>query len=167
MPRRARRAARRGRGALGGVSTSTRNRIEVMHGVNLDQLERRDPSQYGGLTLTELERRIAAYASSLGLETRFFHTNHEGEFVEHLHRLEGLADGVVLNPGAWSHYSYAIRDALELTALPAVEVHLSDISRREEWRRRSVVAELCVAQVTGKGPDGYREAIDRLRQELV
>ena len=87
--------------------------------------------------------------------------------MEHLHRLEGLADGVVLNPGAWSHYSYAIRDALELTALPAVEVHLSDISRREEWRRRSVVAELCVAQVTGKGPDGYREALDRLRQELV
>ena len=144
-----------------------RNRIEVMHGVNLDQLERRDPAQYGSVSLSELERRIADYAGDLGLETRFFQTNHEGEFVEHLHRLEGLADGVVLNPGAWSHYSYAIRDALELTALPAVEVHLSDISRREEWRRRSVIAELCLAQVAGKGPDGYREALQRLREELL
>jgi 3-dehydroquinate dehydratase II len=149
------------------VTSQTRNRIEVMHGVNLDQLERRDPAQYGSLSLSELERRIADYAGDLELETRFFQTNHEGEFVEHLHRLEGLADGVVLNPGAWSHYSYAIRDALELTALPAVEVHLSDISRREEWRRRSVIAELCLAQVAGNGPDGYREALQRLHEELL
>ena len=149
------------------MSGPTRNRVEVMHGVNLDQLERRDPAQYGGLTLTELERRIADEASGLCLETRFFQTNHEGEFVEHLHRLEGLADAVILNPGAWSHYSFAIRDALELSALPAVEVHLSDISRREEWRRHSVIAELCIAQVAGKGPDGYREALERLREELL
>jgi 3-dehydroquinate dehydratase II len=149
------------------VTAHTRNRVEVMHGVNLDQLERRDPAQYGSLSLSELERRIADHADALGLKTRFFQTNHEGEFVEHLHRLEGLADGVVLNPGAWSHYSYAIRDALELAALPAVEVHLSDISRREEWRRRSVIAELCLAQVAGKGPDGYREALQRLREELL
>ena len=149
------------------MTAPAHNRIEVMHGVNLDQLERRDPARYGGLKLTELERRIADHASALGLETRFFQTNHEGEFVEHLHRLEGLADGLVLNPGAWSHYSYAIRDALELAALPAVEVHLSDISRREEWRRRSVIAELCLAQVTGKGPDGYRDALERLREELL
>jgi 3-dehydroquinate dehydratase II len=148
------------------VSAPTRNRVEVMHGVNLDQLERRDPAQYGSLTLTELERLIADHASSLGLEARFFHTNHEGEFIERLHRLEGMADAVILNPGAWSHYSYAIRDALELAALPAVEVHLSDISRREQWRRHSVIAEVCIAQVTGKGPDGYREALERLRQEL-
>jgi 3-dehydroquinate dehydratase-2 len=137
-----------------------------MHGVNLDQLERRDPAHYGRLTLRELELQIAQHARSFGLEARFFHTNHEGEFVEHLHRLGGLADGVLLNPGAWSHYSYAIRDALELAALPAVEVHLSDIFGREEWRRRSVLAELCVAQVAGKGPEGYREALERLRQEL-
>ena len=148
------------------MSTPTRNRVEVMHGVNLDQLERRDPAQYGSLTLTELERLIADQASDLGLETRFFHTNHEGEFVEHLHRLEGMADAVVLNPGAWSHYSYAIRDALELSALPAIEVHLSDISRREEWRRHSVLSEVCITQVAGKGPDGYREALERLRKEL-
>jgi 3-dehydroquinate dehydratase II len=149
------------------VSAPPRNRVEVMHGVNLDQLERRDPAQYGSLTLTELERLIADQASGLGLQPRFFHTNHEGEFVEHLHRLEGLADAVILNPGAWSHYSYAIRDALELAALPAIEVHLSDITRREDWRRRSVIAELCIAQVAGKGPDGYGEALQRLRKELL
>ena len=149
------------------MSAPPRNRVEVMHGVNLDQLERRDPAQYGSLTLTELERLIAEQASGLGLQPRFFHTNHEGEFVEHLHRLEGLADAVILNPGAWSHYSYAIRDALELAALPAIEVHLSDISRREDWRRHSVIAELCIAQVTGKGPDGYGEALQRLRKELL
>jgi 3-dehydroquinate dehydratase II len=143
------------------------NRIEVMHGVNLDQLGRRDPAHYGSLSLTELEREIADYAGELGLEARFFHTNHEGEFVEHLHRLEGLADGIVLNPGAWTHYSYAIHDALELAALPAVEVHLSDVAVREEWRKDSVIADLCLAGVAGKGPAGYREALERLREELV
>ncbi len=144
-----------------------RNRIEVMHGVNLDQLHRRDPAHYGGIGLTALERQIAEQAAELDLRTRFFHTNHEGEFVEHLHRLEGLADGLVLNPGAWSHYSYAIHDALELAALPAVEVHLSDVSSREEWRRQSVLQDLCLARVAGKGPDGYRTALERLREELA
>ena len=143
-----------------------RNRIEVMHGVNLDQLGRRDPAHYGSLGLTELERQIAEQAAELGLETRFFQTNHEGEFVERLHRLKGLADGILINPGAWTHYSYAIRDALEVAALPAVEVHLSDVESREQWRRRSVIAELCLARVTGKGPAGYREALERLRDEL-
>jgi 3-dehydroquinate dehydratase-2 len=143
-----------------------RNRVEVMHGVNLDQLGRRDPEQYGTLTLEELEVRIQTEADELGLETRFFHTNHEGEFVERLHRLDGLADGLILNPGAWTHYSYAIRDALEITGLPAVEVHISDVEGREPWRRESVIRELCVARVIGKGPAGYREALERLREEL-
>jgi 3-dehydroquinate dehydratase-2 len=147
-------------------AVSVRNRIEVMHGVNLDQLGRRDPQHYGSLTLEELELKIAEQARGLGLETRFFQTNHEGEFVERLHRLEGLADGVILNPGAWTHYSYAIRDALELTGLPAVEVHLSDVERREPWRRQSVIGELCLARVSGKGVEGYREALERLRAEL-
>jgi 3-dehydroquinate dehydratase-2 len=145
----------------------TRNRVEVMHGVNLDQLGRRDPSHYGGVTFAELERRIDAAARELGLEARFFQTNHEGEFVEHLHGLEGLADAIVLNPGAWTHYSYAIRDALELTGLPAVEVHLSDVDSREAWRRQSVISELCFARVAGKGPDGYRDALERVREELA
>jgi 3-dehydroquinate dehydratase II len=144
-----------------------RNRVEVMHGVNLDQLGRRDPTHYGGITLEALERSITDNARELGLEVRFFQTNHEGEFVEHLHRLEGLADAIVLNPGAWTHYSYAIRDALELTALPAVEIHLSDVDAREPWRRHSVIAELCFARIAGKGPDGYRDALERVRAELM
>jgi 3-dehydroquinate dehydratase-2 len=148
------------------MTAHPRNRIEVMHGVNLDQVGRRDPRHYGGIALAELERKISDDARELGLVTRFFQTNHEGDFVEHLHRLEGLADGIVLNPGAWTHYSYAIRDALELAALPAVEIHLSDVDRREEWRRRSVIADLCLARVAGKGPDGYREALGRLKREL-
>ena len=146
---------------------SVRNRVEIMHGVNLDQLGRREPAHYGSFTLKELELRISDDASELGLEVRFFQTNHEGEFVEHLHRLEGMADAIVLNPGAWTHYSYAIRDALELTRLPAVEIHLSDVDSREAWRRQSVIGELCVARIAGKGPDGYRDALERLQTELA
>jgi 3-dehydroquinate dehydratase-2 len=145
---------------------SVRNRVEVMHGVNLDQLGRRDPAQYGTLTLDELEVRIQASAEAIGLQASFFRTNHEGEFVERLHRLEGLADGLLLNPGAWTHYSYAVRDALELTGLPAVEVHLSDVDSREPWRRQSVIGELCIARVAGKGPAGYEEALTVLAERL-
>lgn len=143
-----------------------RDRVEIMHGVNLDQLGRRDPAHYGALTLVQLEGRIEAFGRELGLSTRFFHTNHEGEFVERLHALEGVADGIVLNPGAWTHYSWAIRDALEIAGLPAVEVHLSDVTGREAWRRVSVVRDLCVATVSGEGPDGYRTALARLKKEL-
>ena len=145
---------------------TVRTRIEVMHGVNLDQLGRRDPAHYGGLTFDRLEQEIDRYASELGLQARFFQTNSEAEFVEHLHRLEDLADGIVINPGAWTHYSWAIHDALEIAALPAVEVHLSDIEHREEWRRMSVVRDLCLVSVSGRGPEGYREALTRLNQEL-
>ena len=149
------------------MSPDVNNRIEIMHGVNLDQLGRRDPGHYGTITLAELEVRIAAAADELGLITRFFQTNHEGDFVEHLHGLQGLADGIVLNPGAWTHYAYAIRDALELTGLPAVEVHISDVDSREEFRRQSVLGDLCVGRVAGQGPAGYREALLRLRAELT
>jgi 3-dehydroquinate dehydratase-2 len=142
------------------------NRIEVMHGVNLDQLGRRDPLHYGTLTLVELEHRIDAAATELGLTARFFQTNHEGAFVEHLHRLEGLADGLILNPGSWTHYAYAIRDALELAGLPAVEVHLSDVDSREDFRRHSVIRDLCIGRVAGKGPDGYLDALELLHREL-
>ncbi len=146
---------------------NVRNRIEIMHGVNLDQLGRRDHTQYGKLTFTQLELEISTVGGELGLTTRFFQTNHEGEFVEHLHGLDGLADGILINPGAWTHYSYAIRDALELAALPAVEVHLSDVDAREEFRRHSVISDLCCARVAGKGPAGYREALTRLEEELA
>jgi 3-dehydroquinate dehydratase II len=143
-----------------------RNRIEVLHGVNLDTLGRRDPEHYGTITLPELELTIKRFASEMGLEVRFFQSNHEGEFVEYLHRLPDLADGAVLNAGAWTHYSYAIRDALEIAAVPVVEVHLSDVSSREPWRRISVFQGLVLEAVAGKGPDGYRTALELLKAEL-
>ena len=145
---------------------SARHRVEVMHGVNLDQLGRRPESIYGDLTFDRLELRVSDYAHDLGLQVRFFQTNAEHEFVEHLHRLEGLADAIVMNPGAWTHYAWAIRDALEIAALPTVEVHLSDVDAREDWRRLSVVRELCVATVKGQGVEGYRAALQRVKEEL-
>jgi 3-dehydroquinate dehydratase II len=146
--------------------SDARLRIEVMHGVNLDQLGRRDPLLYGELTLVELERQIEADAHELGLGTRFFHTNHEGEFVERLHSLPGDADAILLNPGAWTHYAWSIRDALEIAALPALEIHLSDVEQREPWRQVSVIRELCFATISGRGPAGYGEALARLAKEL-
>lgn len=144
-----------------------RFRVAVVHGVNLDQLGRRNPEHYGGLTFRELERQIDEWAKDLDLTPRFFQTNHEGALVEYLHRAEGLVDGIVINPGAWTHYSWAIRDALELAAVPAIEVHLSNVHEREQWRRHSVISELCVATIAGRGPDGYREALERLREHLL
>jgi 3-dehydroquinate dehydratase II len=142
------------------------NRIEVLHGVNLDMLGKRDPEHYGTLTLIELEVRIRHWARELGLESTFFHTNAEHEYVERLHQAPELADGLLLNPGAWTHYSYAIRDALEIADCPSVEVHLSDVDSREDWRRRSVIGDLVIGQVSGKGADGYREALELLAREL-
>jgi 3-dehydroquinate dehydratase II len=141
-------------------------RVEIMHGVNLDQLGRRDPLVYGKLTLAELERQIDDHARSLGLTASFFHTNHEGEFVERLHALRDQADAVLLNPGAWTHYAWALRDALEIAALPAIEVHLSDVEGRESWRHVSVIRDLCFATIAGRGPDGYRDALGLLRERL-
>ncbi len=146
--------------------TGTLNRVEVLHGVNLDMLGKRDSNHYGTLTLVELEVKIRQWSRGLGLETSFFHTNSEGEFVERLHQAPQLTDGLILNPGAWTHYSYAIRDALEIAGMPAIEVHLSDVDRREEWRRHSVLADLVTGRVAGKGPDGYREALEMLAGEL-
>jgi 3-dehydroquinate dehydratase-2 len=143
-----------------------RNRVEVLHGVNFDVLARRDPERYGGLTLTELEVRVKRYARELELQASFSQTNHEGEFCEHLHRAAEGAHGLVLNPGAWTHYSWAIHDALELSGLPAVEVHLSAVDEREEWRRVSVIRELCIGCVQGKGVDGYRDALAMLKERL-
>jgi 3-dehydroquinate dehydratase II len=140
-----------------------RNRVEIMHGVNFDVLERRDPEHYGGMTLIELEVRVKHFASELGLEASFSQTNHEGEFCENLHHAPEIADGLILNPGAWTHYSYAIRDALELSRLPAVEMHLSAIDEREEWRRRSVIRDVCIGSVQGKGVAGYRDALELLK----
>jgi 3-dehydroquinate dehydratase-2 len=141
-------------------------RIVVMHGVNLDMLGRRDPAHYGTLTLSELELRVEQFAVELGLRARFFQTNAEVELVERLHRVREEADGIILNPGAWTHYAWALHDALEIAALPTVEVHLSDIKAREPWRRVSVIEDLCVASISGQGVDGYRVALERLRAAL-
>jgi 3-dehydroquinate dehydratase II len=143
-----------------------KNRIEVMHGVNLDMLERRPSEHYGRVSLTELEVRVKRFAHELGFETSFSQTNHEGEFCELLHRAPEMADGLIVNPGAWTHYSYAIRDALEIAALPAVEVHLSAVDEREDWRRISVIRDVCVGTVSGKGVEGYRDALQLLKERL-
>jgi 3-dehydroquinate dehydratase II len=143
-----------------------RNRVEVMHGVNFDVLGRREAAHYAGLTLPELEVRVKRFARDLALEVSFSQTNHEGEFCEDLHRAAESADGLVLNPGAWTHYSWAIHDALEVSALPAVEVHLSEVDQREEWRRLSVIRDLCLGCVQGKGVDGYRDALEMLKEAL-
>ena len=143
-----------------------RHRIEVMHGVNFDVLGARSVEHYGGISLTELEVKIKQFARALEMEPSFSQTNHEGEFVERLHRAGESADGLILNPGAWTHYSWAIRDALEVADLPAVEVHLSAVDEREEWRRLSVIGDLCIGTIQGKGPDGYAEALELLKSRL-
>ena len=143
-----------------------KTRVAVMHGVNLDMLDRRPKEVYGDLSLSRLERRVSQFAHELGLDTRFFQSNFEGEFVEELHRAADYADGLILNPGAWTHYAWAIRDALEIAGLPAVEVHLSDPESREEWRHVSVLGELVVARVAGEGVEGYRAALQHLKDAL-
>jgi 3-dehydroquinate dehydratase-2 len=146
--------------------TGTRDRIEVLHGVNLNMLGQRDPLHYGTLTLEQLNTQIAGWASELGLRASCFQTNSESEYIERLHSLRGQVDGVILNPGSWTHYAYSIHDALELTGLRAIEVHLSDVQTREPWRRLSVIGDLCLATFSGQGPDGYRLALECLREAL-
>jgi 3-dehydroquinate dehydratase-2 len=144
----------------------SRIRFEIMHGVNLNALGRRSAEHYGGQSFDQLEQQISEYARELEVETRFFQSNQEGEFVEHLLRIEDTADAIIINPGAWTHYAWAIHDALEIAGLPTVEVHLSDVKKREAWRKVSVVSDLCIATISGKGPAGYRDAIVRLKKAL-
>jgi 3-dehydroquinate dehydratase-2 len=134
-------------------------RVAVLNGVNLDLLGRRDPELYGGLNIRQLESRIFEWAMELEVNVQCRQTNSEGEYVQWCHEALDWADGLVLNPGAWTHYSYAIRDAVELFDVPLVEVHLSNVDQREEWRRKSVIADLAAKRVIGKGPEGYREAL--------
>ena len=136
--------------------------ILVLNGANLDALSRRDPKVYGGLSLNELESRIYSWAHALDVAARCRQSNNEGEFIGWIHDAYDNVDAVIVNPGAWSHYSYAIRDALELLEVPIVEVHLSDIEHREAWRRNSVIADVVSHRVLGKGPEGYREALEFL-----
>ena len=137
-------------------------RILVVKGPNLNLLGWRRPEVYGAATLAEVEDRCRAWGTALGLEVECYQSNHEGAIIDRLHGALGRCDGVVLNPGALAHYSYALRDAVEAIALPVVEVHLSDLMAREEWRHRSVVGPVCAATIMGRGLDGYREALELL-----
>jgi 3-dehydroquinate dehydratase-2 len=144
----------------------TRTRVAVLHGVNFDVLDRRPSEHYGGLTFLQLEQRIEHFGHDLGLEVTFFQSNYEGAFVEELHKAPDYADGLLLNPGAWTHYSWAVRDAVEITGLPTVEVHLSDVEHREAFRQVSVLEGVRLARVAGRGVDGYRDALETLKEAI-
>jgi len=144
-----------------------RNRVTVMHGINLGALDRRPAEIYGGLSLVRLEQQIGRFGRELGLEVRFFQSDFEGEYVQEIHKAGDFSDGLILNPGAWTHYAWSLRDALELSGLPAVEVHLSDVDQREAFRRVSVLDGVVVARVSGKGPEGYRDALTHLKEAFT
>jgi len=139
-------------------------RIDVLNGVNLGMLGKRDPATYGDQSLQDLETQVYAWARQLDLQVRCRQTDHEGEFVGFLHQAYGSVDALVVNPGAWTHYSWAIHDALEPFGGPFVEVHLSNVDEREEWRRFSVLTDLGGLRVVGKGFDSYREALALLNE---
>jgi len=137
-------------------------RVLVINGPNLNLLGIRRPEIYGYQTLGELEERCVEWGAELGLVVETFQSNHEGAIIDRLHAAIGSIEGVVINPGALTHYSYALHDAIEAIAIPTVEVHLSDTSAREPWRARSVVAPVCVASIAGRGARGYRDALEVL-----
>ncbi|MBI5531120.1 MAG: type II 3-dehydroquinate dehydratase [Deltaproteobacteria bacterium] len=137
-------------------------KILVMHGPNLNLLGTREPGIYGTLTLAEINRRLRALARKEGLVLRVLQSNSEGELIDFLHEQRRWADGVVINPAAYTHYSYALRDAIAAVGLPTVEVHLSDIREREPFRRVSVIKDVCVKQISGKGWESYADGIRTL-----
>ncbi len=141
-----------------------KTRVAVLHGINLGALDRRPAEHYGGLTFTRLEKVIAKYGRELGLQCNFFQSDSEGDFVQELHKTSDYADGVVLNPGAWTHYAWSLHDAVEICGLPVIEVHLSDVDSREPFRHLSVLEGVRAGRVSGHGVDGYREALEMLKE---
>jgi 3-dehydroquinate dehydratase-2 len=141
-------------------------RVLVLHGPNLNFLGRREPAIYGTVTLAALDDRVRALAASLGVETRHFQSNHEGALIDALQAADDDCEAVVFNPGAFTHYSYAIRDAVASLRIPVVEVHLSDIHAREAWRRVSVVSDACLAQISGRGVDSYLEGLQLVVERI-
>lgn len=139
-------------------------RVLVLHGPNLNLLGEREPSVYGTMTLAELDAAIAARGLELGVNVRSLQSNSEGVLIDALHDARTWADGIIFNPGAYTHYSYALRDAIAAIAVPTIEVHLSDIAAREEFRRISVIAPVCKAQISGKGAGSYLAALEVLAQ---
>ena len=139
-------------------------RVIVLNGVNLNMLGRRDPSIYGGLTMAELESRIYGWARELQLTVQCRQTNSEAEFIKWCHDAYDNTDGMVVNPAAWTHYAWSIHDALEPLTVPIVEVHLSNVDERDEWRKQSVIKDLVATRFVGHGPDGYRMALEYLKE---
>lgn len=140
--------------------------ILVLHGPNLNLLGEREPEIYGSMTLTELNRKIRTAAKEQKLKVHIFQSNSEGELIDCIHSYRKKCDGIIINPGAYTHYSYAIRDAISSVSKPTIEVHLSDIRKREAFRRISVIEDVCVAQISGHGWQSYTKALDRLLREL-
>ncbi|HXK39121.1 MAG TPA: type II 3-dehydroquinate dehydratase [Candidatus Paceibacterota bacterium] len=141
--------------------------ILLIHGPNLNRLGARDALNYGSKTLADIEALVSAEAEKFGHNVKSFQSNHEGALIDYLQNESGNADGIIINPGALTHYSYSLLDALTDTGLPCVEVHLSDINSREEWRKISVTAPACIAQISGKKEDGYIEALKLLREHIA
>lgn len=137
-------------------------RIQVINGPNMNMLGIREPDIYGTITLNEINELIALKGGELNLSLEFYQSNHEGYIIDKIHDCYGKKDGIIINPGAFTHYSIAIRDAISAVGIPTVEVHLSDIKSREDFRKKSVIKDVCVKQICGKGVDSYLEALELL-----
>ncbi|HML35840.1 MAG TPA: type II 3-dehydroquinate dehydratase [Bacillota bacterium] len=140
-------------------------KIQVINGPNMNMLGIREPEIYGALTLEEINRQLKEKGDSMGIALEFFQSNSEGAIIDKIQECYGNADGIVINPGAYTHYSIAIRDAIAAVGIPTVEVHLSDINSREDFRKISVMKNVCVKQIWGKGVDSYKEALDFLMKK--
>ena len=148
------------------ISSNKKINILVIHGPNLNLLGEREPDIYGRLTLKQLNAEIKDHVSGLNVRLKFFQSNHEGDLVDYIHRNRTWADGIVINPGALTHYSYSLRDAIAGVSIPAVEVHLSDVRKREPFRKISVIRPVCIGQILGKGRRSYFEGVDLLMHRL-
>lgn len=137
-------------------------KIQVINGPNMNMLGIREPEIYGSLTLDEMNRQLTQICEELGIAADFYQSNHEGDIIDKIQECYGKVDGIVINPGAYTHYSIAIRDAIAAVGLPTVEVHLSDINSREDFRKVSVIKNVCVKQIWGKGVRSYSEALEFL-----